>query len=124
MNLHFVYFASIHSYPDFDAYITACGFSKEYLVKYNKLEAYKNYFEAQVNNTKDKFLNKINSEDYYFFIISKKQLNLWEDFLTHYGMKEFIHYKRLDIPNMLYADEKKLNIFILKFNAEFVAKWK
>ena len=123
MNLHFMYFTRIMSWANLKDYVTYMGRDITQLYP-SEEEVYNRNYLSFVNNTKDYFLSKIDAESYYLFIISRKQLPDWNKHLDRFGMREFIHYQKMDIPNKMYSDDKRLNVFIMKFNKEFVEKWK
>lgn len=123
MTLHFIYFLGIINYLNFEKYLNVYG-RTEAAIDTVLLSKYKEVFVKLGAAAKERFFTKLNSEDFYFFIISKKQLDNFNDYMDMYGMKPYIHYTKNDIPNVQYSDERRLNIFIFKFDEEYVAKWK
>jgi hypothetical protein len=68
----------------------------------------------------NKFLNVVNYDDYYLFIISKDQKLNFDDHIEFYELAQFIHHESPWVQNCNYDRDREINprlkYYIFKFN--------
>lgn len=71
------------------------------------------------------FLKSVKAGSYYLFILSNNQLALWNKHVTRYDLAKYEVYRNpIPIPNRNYGmTAARLNLFIFKFDEDFVKKW-
>lgn len=91
-------------------------------------EAHKSYrdaFVTQINRFENSFIKKVNSEDYYFFIIAQQQLAGFKTDFDKFNLKRFVHWESPYLAaNKNIGGPPRLKVYIFKFPPKFVEEMK
>ena len=74
---------------------------------------------------RDAFLPAVNDKDYYVFITTVEQEEIFQTHVKQYGMEPYLFYQSpFTFPNARYDLNPRLNLRIYKFTEEFINKIK